>query len=279
MICASIFIAVATVVQPFAIKSIDRRLADAEPSFGLSRFVGYPAGAAQGKFTPNPMFWAKGVDFSCASPWNSACGAQRAGTLISKRHIVFAKHFPLWKGVRILFVDNEGGVCPCHIDGTRAVEGTDIMIGLLNAEVTPNIRPAKILPTDAETYIGQGAGLPVVTFNQREKLSITDMSLIPTNTAKAKWQGSHIPTNEVWKTFREKIVGGDSGNPAFLLIGDQPILLYCLKSGGSGAGPALRHYRREIQAAMDDLCSGYKLEAFDFSTLNTAGQTTAERGN
>ena len=61
--------------------------------------------------------------------------------------------------------------------------------------------------------------------------------------------------------------GGDSGNPAFLIVDNQPILLYCLFRGGYGSGPALHLYRREIQAAMDELCPGYTLETFDFASV------------
>ena len=71
-------------------------------------------------------------------------------------------------------------------------------------------------------------------------------------------------TNAGWKALSGKIVGGDSGDPAFLLIGDEPILLYCLHYGGVGSGPPLHHHRKEIQKAMDDLCPGYKLEMFNF---------------
>ena len=72
-------------------------------------------------------------------------------------------------------------------------------------------------------------------------------------------------TNANWKALGGKIVAGDSGNPAFLLIGNEPVLLYCLLSGGVGHGPALHRYRREIQAAMGALCPGYRLESFDLS--------------
>lgn len=264
---ASIVLAAATAVQPFAVEAVNRRIASADASVALSRFVGYPAGAKGDKFAPNPKFWAKGVDFSCASPWNSGGGTLRAGTLISKRNIIFAKHFPLWPNVRIVFVDNEGGICPCHIDKTVAVPNTDIMIGLLNAEVTPNITPAKILPDDAEKYIGDGDGLPLVTFNQREKLLLAEMNPLSTNVFAVARHSGRGSTNETWNAFRERIIVGDSGNPAFMLVGDQPILLYCLLSGGFGAGPSIRYYRRKIQQAMDDLCPGYKLEAFDFSTV------------
>ena len=62
--------------------------------------------------------------------------------------------------------------------------------------------------------------------------------------------------------------GTATGNgAAFLLIGNEPILLYCLHTGGVGHGPSVFHHRKEIQQAMDELCPGYKLEAFDFGAL------------
>lgn len=207
-------------------------------------------------------FWLKDVDFSCVSPWNDGAGALRAGTLISKRHIVFAKHFALWKGVRILFTDNVVGVCPCYVGASKAIPGTDIQVAALNAEVTPNIRPAKILPEDYAKWIGNGKGLPIVTFNQWEQVFLSECRGITSN------GGANVAsTNENWKALGGKIVVGDSGNPAFLLIGSEPILLYCLLSGGVGIGPAIHRYRREIQKAMDELCPGYKLQVFDFKTV------------
>lgn len=255
-------------------QSVDKRLSGAEEG-ELGRFLAYPRNAARGEFRPNPKFWAAGVDFSCASPWNEAGGSLRAGTLISKRHVVMAKHFPLWKGVRISFVDNEGNVCPGWIAGTRGIAGTDILIASLTYEVTPNIHPAKILPSDYAKYIGDGVGLPVVTFNQREELVITELKGIPTNRLmKIK---SKIPIPEHMHTrhiedgprakYRKLLVGGDSGNPAFLIAGNEPIILYCDVTSNASSGPPLHLYRREIQKAMDELCPGYKLETFDFSTV------------
>ena len=101
-------------VFDFATNSIAQRIAGADPAVCLSRFAEYPPSKGrlgfprclfQKPFPANEKFWLKGVDFSCASPWNDECGAVWAGTLISKRHIIFAKHFPLWKGCRVLFVD------------------------------------------------------------------------------------------------------------------------------------------------------------------------------
>ena len=259
---AAVLLGAALSATNLVARSVDARLEAASPTNGLARFVGYPNGAKQDTFTPNPAFWAKDVDFSCASPWNSVHGNLRAGTLISKRHVLFAKHFPLAKGARILFVDRKGDVCPCRIADMRPIANSDAVVGLLNYEVTPNIRPAKILPDDFARYIGDGKELPIVTFNQREQAFLSECRGITTNSI-----ANVASTNADWKALGGRIVVGDSGNPAFLLIGNEPILLYCLQSGGVGHGPALHRYRREIQRAMDDLCPGYTLESFSFSKL------------
>ena len=273
---SAIIIAAVLPVYDFATNSIAQRIARADPEVSLSRFDDYPP--SKGKlgfprclwekpFPSNEKFWLKDVDFNCVSPWSDEAGTVRAGTLISKRHVIFAKLFPLWKGVRILFVDGEGEVCPCHVAATKGVEHCDIMIGLLDYEVTPNIHPAKILPENFGQYIGEGGGLPIVTFTQTERAILSAAQRgSPTSLFAA------FPTNQTWKAFGGRVVSGDSGDPAFLLIGKEPILLYCLHSGGPGYGPSIFHFRKEIQRAMDELCPGYKLEAFDFSRVKNARQ-------
>ena len=256
-------------VLDFATDSMSRRIVGADSAVCLSRFADYPPSKGkfgfprclfENPFPANEKFWLKDVDFSCASPWNDSCGPARAGTLISKRHIIFAKHFPLWKGCRVLFVDQQGEVCPCRVEATKTLEKCDIAIGLLDYEVTPNIHPTKILPEDFAKYIGDGKGLPIVTFNQREQVLLSECRSIATNSI-----ANVTSTNVAWKALGGRIVTGDSGNPAFLLVGNEPILLYCLHTGGIGHGPAIHRYRKEIQKAMDELCPGYKLENFDFS--------------
>ena len=271
MSVSAIIFAAALPVLDFATNSMAERIAGVDPAVCLSRFVDYPP--SKGKlgfprclwekpFPAKEKFWLKDVDFSCVSPWTDESGTLRAGTLISKRHVIFAKHFPLWKGVRILFVDGEGDVCPCRVAATKPLEKCDIMIGSLDYEVTPNIHPAKILPEDYAKWIGDGKGLPIVTFNQREQALLSECRGITSN-----FVSNAASTNANWKTLGGKIVVGDSGNPAFLLIGNERILLYCLFSGGAGHGPSVFGWRKEIQKVMDELCPGYKLESFDFSKL------------
>ena len=104
MSVSAIILAGALLVFDFATNSIAQRIAGSDPAVSLSRFADYPP--SKGKlgfprclwekpFPANEKFWLKGVNFSCASPWSDESGTVRAGTLISKRHIIFAKHFPL----------------------------------------------------------------------------------------------------------------------------------------------------------------------------------------
>lgn len=248
---------------------VDSRIKGCEPASALSRFVGYPGKASSDQFEINTNFWLHGVDFSCVSPWNSGGGRLRAGVAISKRHILFAKHFPLWKGVRIVFVGEDGGVCPCRVEATKWIKGTDIMVGLLDAELTPNIRPAKILPSDFRKHLGKCGRAPVITFNQFERAMVNEISSLPDESDSFLVAMCDRPKDGRRSRFREDIAVGDSGNPVFLLIGDEPVLLFCLYGVGIGGGNgfALHCYRREIQTAMDELCPGYKLECFDFSKV------------
>ena len=268
-------LAAALPVLDFATNSIARRIESCDPAVCLARFADYPPSKGklgfprclfENPFPANPHFYLRDVDFSCASPWNDSTGTLRAGTLISKRHIIFAKHFSLWKGVRILFVGDDGGVCPCNVEATMGLDHCDIMIASLNAEVTPNVHPAKILPADYRKYLGDGKGLPCVTLNQNECALLTEMRSIVTHGFGLTTM-SFEPSDAHRRRFRRPIVVGDSGSPAFLLIGNELILLHCCHHGGCGSGPAVHLYAKEIQKAMDELCPGYKLESFDFENL------------
>jgi len=267
-----VFIAALTVLGARIAADVDSRLEEAAcPDVALCRFARYPSPLLKGtQYEPHPEilntnFWARGLDFSCASPWNDSTGTLRAGTAISRRHVVFAKHFPLWTGVRIAFVDGEGQVTHYTIRKTKSIGKTDIMIGSLDYELAPGIRPAKLLPDDFPKCLGDAAGLPVVTLNQREEALVSELNGLYTNGAPARVWNRHA-RRQGRTAFGKEIVVGDSGNPTFLFVNGEPILLYCVQSVGTGcgSGPWLHTKKREIQSAMDELCPGYKLECFDF---------------
>lgn len=239
-------------------QSVDSRIAGKDPSRSLRRLAG--------KLKLNPDFWGREIDFSCISPRNDRFGGMRGGVAVSLRHVLFANHFPIPVGTRLHFIGNDGEVCTCSVDATRPVPSSDVGVGLLNAELTPNIHPAKILPDDFTNYVGTVKGLPCVVFDAESKGIVADVADIPANPK--RWAAfSRLPADPGRAAFGERIVVGDSGQPCFLIVGTEPVLLYTMKMGGGGAGPAVHLLRHEIQRVMDELCPGYKLESFDFSTV------------
>ncbi len=175
--------------------------------------------------------------------------------------------------MRIAFVGEDGGVCPCSITKTKRVGKTDIMIGLLDYELTPNIKPAKVMPADWLAHTGGVTNFPMVTFNQNEELLYSELSVKMTNGAparilnksvvggNAKIDSLEVPEAAVQRKGRIRV--GDSGDPAFMIYKGEPVLMYCLQSGGVGHGPWIHKHLDEIQAAMDELAPGCRLTFAD----------------
>lgn len=247
-------------------ESISRRIVES-PANRLTRFLHYLPNAHRGLFVENPNWYLKGIDFTCVSPWNSSSGAFRGGTAISRRHIIFSKHYPISVDADVTFVGESGVATRYRVVATKELPRCDIMIGALDYELTPDIHPAKILPADFAKTLVEGSKWPVVTFNQREEALLSEL-----RSSLSKQYRKPLLTNQKasiaeWKRYGGEIVGGDSGNPAFLLYKGHPILLYCIQGTGAGVGPQIHRYRSRIQQVMDELCPGYMLQAVDLSKL------------
>lgn len=213
-------------------------------------------------FVRNPSFWASGIDLSCASPWNSTGGSQRAGTLVSPRHVVFCEHASFYpaNGATMYFVSAQGEVVTRTLESTVFAAG-DIRLGVLDSDVPASINFARVLPTDWTASlpgIDSAFGLPVIVLNQQERAGISSL----TNLATSRF-GNSYPAG--YADYYQNIVVGDSGNPVFLVIDNAPVLLGVLTFGGPGAGYHIAHYTTEVNAAMTTLGGGYQLTAVDLS--------------
>ena len=89
--------------------------------------------------------------------------------------------------------------------------------------------------------------------------------------AAAKAARESLARREKRAEFYEHLVTGDSGNPCFMIVGREPILLYTVYSGGPGGGPALQKLRGPLQETMDLMEPGHKLRVFDFRQLASGG--------
>lgn len=243
-------------------QSIDARLAVSNVVKSLHRYVDYEANGKVGRFIPNPDFWARGIDFSCASPWNTYDGQWRAGTAVSARHVVFAHHFPIAVGSDISFVGNDGVIVKRRLTNSVRVGDSDLMVGLLHADLPQTVKPAYVLPENYQSYIGYGNNLPVVVFDQEEKVLIREIPSV--------FRGQNVdqvmrkPSGELRKRFYEDFVSGDCGDPAFIVVRNGVIILATVH-GITGASPSVFVLRKGIQRAMDELMPGYRLAEYDFA--------------
>lgn len=201
------------------------------------------------QFIRNTSCWINGVtNISCFSPaqLSGATWSHRAGTLITKKHMVYARHFPisiLPGGTPILFVDENNNVVTRNLVSQAADTNSDLLVGLLDSEVPDNIKIAPVLPSDFIKYFPTGKSFLVVALDQEEKAILRLCFSLQDN------QFYTGELNEPWidpslskhSNFCEQIVVGDSGNPCFTIINNQLVLLGCWHSIAYGPHVGARY--------------------------------------
>jgi len=214
-------------------------------------------------YVRNTDCWAADLDLTCISPWNSTGAGQRAGTLISPRHIVFAYHYRISVGATIRFVDGDNNVVNRTVTARQRIGTTDLMIGVLDANAT-GCGFAKVLPADWADYIpNNGIYIPALALDQQEKALVTNGN----NIGGVYFR---VPTDVTRLTFYESLIFGDSGNPGFLIIDGDLVVLTVWTYGGAGSGASVAGNKTDIEAAMVSLGGGYNtLAEIDLSGFNT----------
>lgn len=218
------------------------------------------------KFTRSPSCWLNGAaNLTCFSPaqlsgtpWN-----QRAGTLITRRHIVYANHFgiPVIEGgTPILFVDRGGSVVERKVVAQVADQASDIAIGLLDSEVPRSIEVAPVLPEDFERHLPKP--FLAVALDGEEKASVLVCDTFhagnfSTNQLNANWMPPEWKSLAAWG---EATVTGDSGNPVFALIYGELVLLGCWWT--AMGGPHLGARQDQVNKMLEQLSpgGGYRLK-------------------
>jgi len=144
----------------------------------------------------------------------------------------------------IRFITRDNQIIQRKVIGVVAVAGNqnlypDIFMVTLDSVVPSSIKPCKFLPSNFTDYISNnGNGLPVLSLDQEEKALVADLYAIsnPNNYILS------IPTKPDRLNFNESIISGDSGNPTFLVINGQLVLLGVFTYGGAGSGTSLTKY-------------------------------------
>ena len=250
---------------------VDGMLAGKNPATDKAVFSSQNHGT--GTYVRNPTFWANSIAqaLTCSSPWNSTGANTRAGTLVSPRHIVFSTHYPILPGATIRFVTT-GNVTVTRTLQSSVLVANDLTVGLLDSDVPGTISFARYIaiadynklpwPTSFAEAASNAWAVPLLGFDQEEKGLVMDARL--GEPVGSSW-GNLVPVDAQRLAFYEPLIGGDSGNPCFLLLGGQAVLLTVWLGGGPGVGTSVTYCATQLNAAMTALGGGYQLTPIDLS--------------
>lgn len=225
----------------------------------------------------NPVFirsttcWAKNIDTSPISPWNNgggyavpfnAGGFGGTGTLISPRHILFADHFSIKNGKKLIFVDMNNN---CYIrtlsNQSLAASFTDIKIGLLDSDLPANVSFCKVADFDLVQKINVNNKVPVLYTDASRNALVADYYYAGGFPFGKYGEIDQPLVNSKRRDFYEQIVGGDSGNPVSFVYNNKIILLFTFVTSDLGSTPSA--YLDQINSTMTTLGGGYTLSLFD----------------
>ncbi|MBG7608879.1 MAG: hypothetical protein IZT59_12760 [Verrucomicrobia bacterium] len=191
--------------------------------------------------------WTRGMDMSGVS-FNDT----RTATLITPRHVVMAKHYSRPAGAPVVFHDRGGNRIKRKIIGFAPASG-DVMVALLDEPVPSNYRsyPLPSTSTNSAAIIGRHA----IISDQNRKLFVHLVAGIERGIIGFKQDESDT------HGWGKNLVVGDSGNPAFLIAGNQLVLVETHTNGGSGSGPYYGDptVQASIRAAVAKLDGSYRI--------------------
>ena len=247
--------------------AIDTRISGKTPSVAKPIFT--TQNHTTSTYVRNSGCWASDLDLTPISPWNSTGGPLRAGTLISPRHVLFCEHYNFHPsvGATIRFIASDGTAVNRTISALETHPDyspfyPDITIGLLDSDVPASIGFVKILPQNWANYLpslSKSYTLPCLVLDQEEKALISNLYTIDRSA------NFLIPTQSARFAFYETIIEGDSGNPAFLIIDDELVIITVWTFGGPGRGTSISDHKDAINTMMSSLGGGYSLTEIDLS--------------
>ncbi len=233
---------------------------------------------ASSTYVRNPDCWAADLhgELTCASPWNSRGGHTRAGTLVTPRHAICARHYAIPNGTILRFVAEDNTVHDRSVVQTSyGLQfnshgiSSDFMVLLLDSDLPASIKPCKILGNDVFDVVDGTrwveGGFANLALDKQEHAIINPCRGV-------HWAGMGGQRAEVgspFSEFSEQIIGGDSGNPMFLAINGE-LALYTTflgRYGGSFTGTFEDKLNGVIATldGMEGVSTGYTLTRVDLS--------------
>lgn len=227
----------------------------------------------------NPASWVSVFNWTGVAAGISGLGGVGGGTLITRRHVLFAHHVPYPdRPFDIFFVNADSRTFTYKVTNIQQVGDSDISIGTLDRDADASLFVYKILPDNwtqfiankTESFNRMGVSftnqmfvLPVLYTNYDKRVATGDVVNVRMGVATV-----NIPAFENARAFGEALRVGDSGNPIFVPVGNELVLLgawwrNAMAPGEVGAFPWLLSYREAVEKII-----GQKLQVIDTKGLD-----------
>ncbi len=154
---------------------------------------------------------------------------KRTCTLVTRQHVVMANHYQRKIPSSVVFHDRNGKRLERVLVAARRVHG-DCAVGLLNEPVPAGYKAYPLLAPN-EGLEERIKGEFVLVTDQKKRVFVHEVRgvskemIFLTYDAKKKLG------------YGKMLVSGDSGNPSFIMVNGEPVLIETHHTGGAGAGP------------------------------------------
>ncbi|MGJ8656213.1 MAG: hypothetical protein ACSHX6_07170 [Akkermansiaceae bacterium] len=154
---------------------------------------------------------------------------KRTCTLVTQQHVVMASHYKRPVPSSVVFHDRNGKRIERVLVSARNVHG-DCAVGLLNEPVPAGYKVYPLL-APAEGLEERLKGEFVLVTDQNKRVFVHEVARIVSDKMFLRYD----PEKKLG--YGKMLVSGDSGNPSFIMVNGEPVLVETHLSGGAGAGP------------------------------------------
>lgn len=170
-------------------------------------------------------FWLRGVQGLSATciGFSNQMGAQGLFTMVSPRHYLCATHMHM-EGQLAAFLDTNN-VIRWRRTVQRADVGNDTTVGILDADLPPSVGYLPVLSADYTNYLPATGQALVQGLGMNQDLRIFGEPMNFAFPPMITWNSASTASGGLTTSWNMTIRGGDSSNPAMLLIGDQLVLV------------------------------------------------------